>query len=89
MRCATHGERDNGDKHGRSVTVFLRSPTGNLKTQNLTNLHRDRKTRLPSGGDLPLVLSAVVDTESLGESLVGVKLTEQKSVVTFHDNGAS
>lgn len=42
---------------------------------------------MPLGRDLPSVFVAVEDTESLGESLVGEELTEEKSVVTLHDDG--
>ena len=82
------GESDYGDKHGGSVAESLRGPTGDLKTQDLSDLDRAGETGLPSGGDLPFVLRGIEDAELCGERLVGIELTEQEGVVTFHDDGS-
>ena len=70
------GQADESGKHGGSVTVSLGSPTGDLKTENLTNGGRNTETSLPFGGDFVLVTLWTEDTESLSEGLVGKELTE-------------
>lgn len=82
------GESDEGDHHRRAVSHSLGCPSGDLKTENLTDLDGDGKTGLPASGDLVLVVRGVVRTELLGESLVGVELTKEQGVVTLHNDGA-
>jgi len=71
------GQANEGGEHGGSVTVSLRSPTGDLETQDLTDGGRNTETTLPFGGDFVLVTGGRVDTESLGEGLVGKELTKE------------
>jgi hypothetical protein len=46
------GQGDEGDEHGESVTESFREGTGDLKTEDVSDLHGARQTSLPSSGDL-------------------------------------
>lgn len=84
------GETNESEKHGRSVTVSLRRPSGDLETQDLTNLTTDRETGLPFRFNLPSTAVGRVRIENTvpgRKRLVGKELTEQHGIVTFHDNG--
>ena len=71
------GQADEGGEHGGSVTVSFGSPTGDLKTEDLTDGGGNTETGLPFGGNFILVTNGRVDTESLGERLVGKELTKE------------
>lgn len=80
-------QTDEGDKHGESVSEHFRCNTGDLETENVSDLGRDTQSCLPSGGDLVALGFLVVFTELLGESGLSVELTQEQGVITFHDNG--
>jgi hypothetical protein len=70
-----------GDEHGVSVSKAVRSPTGNLETENLADLTTCSKRCLPLDWDLVRVTSWVEKAESLDESGLGVELSQEQGVV--------
>lgn len=80
------GHEDEGDEDGLAVTEALRSDTGELETEDGTDLGTVGETRLPRSGNLALA-SGVAVTVLLGEGGLGEKVTEKERVVTLHDDG--
>lgn len=76
------GQGDEGDEHGESVTESLRDRTGNLKTEDVSNLHGARQPSLPSSGDLVGPGFRVEVSVLLSECRLRPELTLHRKVVS-------
>jgi hypothetical protein len=59
------GETDEGDEHSDPVSESFRGPSGDLKTQNVSDLGRDTEGGLPFGRDFVNSLDRVQLSKSL------------------------